>query len=96
MRTHAERGAVAHTAAVYVLVDGDQRFWKQAAVEKISQGYIDALEILRKSRPELHDDFELFNTENSILLKWDAAKPALDEQISRAIQTYRGLIEAAR
>jgi len=96
LRTHGERGAVAHTAAVYVLVDGDQRFWKQEAVEKISQGYIDALEILRKSRPELHDDFELFNTENSILSKWDAAKPALDEQISRAIQTYRGLIEAAR
>ena len=74
LRTNGKRGTVAHTAPVYILVNGDQRFWKRDAVEKISRHYIKALETLRDSRPEPHDDFELFNTQKHILSKWDAVK----------------------
>ncbi len=96
LRASGKRGTVAHTAPVYILVDGDQRFWKREAVEQIALGYIQTLETLRDSRPEIHEDFELFSTENTILPKWDASKPLLDKQIFRAIEAYKHLIEAAR
>ena len=96
LRTYGKRGAVAHTAPVYVLVDGDQRFWKRDAVEGISQEYIKSLESLRNSTPDPQEDFELFNTENFVVPKWDVVKPALDEQISLAIKKYRRLVETAR
>ena len=93
LRSMGKNGTVAHTAPVYVLVDGEARFWKRDAVEEISGNYIKALELLRKSRPEMYDDFELFNTEKLILRKWDIAKPALDQKISEAIKTYQMLIK---
>jgi hypothetical protein len=95
LRTLGKGGTVAHSAPVYVLVDGDKRFWKRDAVAEISNDYISALQTLRRSKPKLHDDFELFNTEHYILPKWNAAEAAMDKQISRAIETYENLKKTA-
>ena len=96
LRTRGQRGAIAHTSPFYVLVDGEQRFWKPQAVEEISRSYIEVLENFRNSTPQLDEEWELFNTEIFILPKWRAAKAALDHQISLAIATYMNLIAASR
>ena len=95
LRASGKRGSLAHTSPSYIFVDGDKRFWKRAAVAEISRHYIRALEELRDSTPDPHEDFELFNTEKHILPVWEAGKPALDEHISKAIGIYHNLIKAA-
>jgi hypothetical protein len=96
LRTRGQRGAIAHTSPYYVLVDGEQRFWKPQAVEEISRHYIEVLKSFHNSTPQLDEEWELFNTEAFILPKWKAAKVALDEQISLAIEAYMNLIKTSR
>ena len=95
LRAYGKSGSLAHTSPSYIFVDGDKRFWKREAVAGISRKYIRALEELRASTPDPHEDFELFNTEQHILPVWEAGKPVLDKQISKAIDIYNNLIKAA-
>ena len=96
LRTRGQRGAIAHTSPFYVLVDGEQKFWKPQAVEEISRHYIEVLKSFRDSTPHLDQEWELFNTEAFILPKWKDAKVALDKQISLAIEAYMNLIKISR
>ncbi|WP_035516355.1 CehA/McbA family metallohydrolase [Pseudohaliea rubra] len=96
IRTVGKHGTIAHTSAYYVTVDGTQRTWKQESVEDIAARFIQELKALGESSPDVHADFESFDTADVMARQWDNAKPILKEQTERAIQTFQALARESR
>ena len=96
LRTTGQNGTVAHTAPVYIYVDGNKNFWNKEASEALALKYIEVLNTLRHSTPDLREEWERFNVENDVLPKWHHAKPALDSDIARAIERYQSKIDQAQ
>ena len=96
LRTYGQKGTVAHTAPIYVYVDGNENFWNKEASEALALKYIEVLNRLKASTPDLKDEWERFNVENDVLPKWHHAKPGLDADIGRAIEAYQSKIDQAR
>lgn len=93
LRARGIAGSVAHTAPVYVLVDGNPLFWRKSAVRQLAEQYIDSLEDLRDSTPSLDEEWERFNTEEYVMRRWDSSKAELGRQINNVIESYRHLIK---
>lgn len=96
LRTRGANGAVAHTAPVYVYVDNNKQFWNKETAQRVALKYIDVLNTLKNSTPDLNEEWERFNVENDVLPAWHQAKPALDNQIEQAMEQYRSKIESAK
>lgn len=96
LRARGKNGAVAHTAPVYVYVDENKQFWNKETTERLALKYIDILNTLKNSTPNLDEEWERFNVENDVLPKWNQAKPALDKQIEQAMEQYRSKIDIAK
>ncbi|MGR8949292.1 MAG: CehA/McbA family metallohydrolase [Gammaproteobacteria bacterium] len=96
LRTLGANGAVAHTAPVYVFVDNDKQFWNKEIAEQTALKYIDTLNTMKNSTPDLNEEWERFNVENDVLPKWEQAKPGLDIQINEAIERYKSKINSAQ
>ncbi|MEM7467241.1 MAG: CehA/McbA family metallohydrolase [Pseudomonadota bacterium] len=96
LRTYGANGTVAHSAPVYIYVDGNKAFWNKENAEGLALKYIDILNTLKNSEPTLKEEWERFNVENDVLPKWHQSKPTLDIDIDRAMEKYRSIIETAR
>lgn len=86
----------AHSAPVYLLVDGERRSWRREAVPEIAARYLQLLETLRSSTPSLDEDWERFATESVLLPSWQADREALARRIDEAAARYRELIREAK
>lgn len=95
LRAFGRGSGKAHTAPVYVFVDGNTRFHDRETVKELADRYIALLLALKDSRPTLDEEWERFNVEHDVLRKWDDDKPALDQRIDRAISIYRLLVDEA-
>jgi hypothetical protein len=95
IRAYGKGNATAHTAPVYLYVDGNQHFWNPALVKDIATKYIGVLASFKASTPNLDEDWERFDTENALLPQWEADKQALDSRINKAISIYERLIREA-
>ncbi len=92
IRTYGKDNRVAHSAPVYIYVDGNQRFWKPELAKDIASKYVDILLDFKTSTPDLNEDWERFNTEDVLLPKWNADKKKLDRLIDQAIAEYEKLM----
>lgn len=95
VRAYGEHGTAAHTAPVYVIVDGDPRTWKTEVVADTAAESIRALRIFKASRPNPDEDWERMDTEPALLNRWDLDKERLDRSIEAAIAKYESLTSAA-
>ena len=95
LRTFGSDHAIAHTAPVFFVIDGDTRTWDATLVNTLSQKYIGILHEFKASTPDLDEDWERFDTEADILPKWRDDKRKLDSRIDRAIKEYRKLAREA-
>lgn len=95
IRAYGKDNHVAHTAPIYVYVDGNQRFWNPEVVTDIAAKYIGVLNALKASTPDMDEDWERFDTEGVLLTRWNADKKELDRSIDKAIGIYERLIKEA-
>ena len=93
IRAYGKDNRVAHTAPIYVYLDGNRRFWKPEVVTDVANKYIAVLNAFKASRPDPNEDWERFATEGILLQRWDADKKELDRSIEKAIGIYEGLME---
>ncbi len=95
VRAYGKENRVAHTAPVYLYVDGNQRFWNPELVQDIASKYIGVLGAFRTSTPDMDEDWERFDTEDVLISSWNASKKELDRRIGQAISVYERLIQQA-
>lgn len=93
IRAYGKENRVAHTAPVYLYIDGNHRFWNPGLARDIAAKYIAVLNNFRASTPDMDEDWERFDTEDVLLPSWNASKPELDRHIERAIAVYEKLIQ---
>jgi hypothetical protein len=97
LRAFGKDGSTAHTAPVYVSVDGDGAFRHRASAATLARKYADLLEDLRRSTPTLDEEWERESgVEGSYLPKWFDTKPALDRRIADALKVYARIIDDNR
>lgn len=95
IRTYGTHKALAHTAPVYLYVDGNKRFWNLAVVEDVATKYIGVLREFKDYTPDLDDEWARSLTEDYMLPKWNAVKPELQREMDRGIAVYQRLIDEA-
>jgi hypothetical protein len=97
LRAYGHGNGKAHTAPVYVYVDGDRRFLDRENVAAIAARYQGLLGELAGSQPSDDEEWELHHIPPGRLrAQWQEDKPALDERIARAMAIYQALIEGSR
>jgi len=95
IRAYGHNGALAHSAPVYVLVDGDRNFWKRSAVPVLAGKYQAKIQELLNSVPSVTEDIERWDTGEIAVAAWHEQLPALQEQARIAWEHYRTLAEKA-
>ena len=95
VRAWGKHGTIAHSAPVYIYVDNEKRFWKREAVGEISAKYIDLLKAFGRSQPNLDEDWERSDTENTLMKSWQTSQPTLNKRVAKAISVYEQLFEEA-
>jgi len=93
IRAYGKENRVAHSAPVYVYVDGNKRFWNPELAKGIAEKYIEVLRAFKASTPNLDEDWERVNTEDALIPKWNTDKKELDRRIEQAIDTYQRLMK---
>ncbi len=93
IRTYGKENRVAHSAPIYLYVDGNERFWNPELAKDIASKYIGVLRAFKASTPDLDEDWERFNTEDVLIPKWNADKKELDRRIEQAIGVYERLMQ---
>jgi hypothetical protein len=96
LRASGVAGTAAHSAPIYLYVDGERRFWKRAAVPALAAKYLALLEEFKASSPNLDEDWERSDTEHTTGSQWQRDKKTLDQSIERAAARYRDLVREAR
>lgn len=96
IRAYGKKGALLHTAPMYVYVDGNQSFADRSQVAGIARKYLDVLVAFRKSTPDLNAEFERFAINDLILPRWQEAKPQLEAAIDEASAIYEALIKTVQ
>jgi hypothetical protein len=94
VRAYGENGAVAHSAPVYVIVDGVDAFWKPAEVRALVEKYKRKLTELTSSLPKIYEDLEKWDTAELMLPVWREQLPALKKQAALARQRYDAILKA--
>lgn len=95
LRAFGKDGTKAHTAPVYVSVDGDGAFRNRKTAGSIARKYAARLEDLRNSTPTLDEEWERESgVEDGYVPKWHESKPALDQRIDAALGVYQHIIDA--
>ncbi len=93
LRSYGASVGKAHTAPIYIYVNGDRRTHDRETVGPTASRYAALLHGLKDSRPTLDEEWERFNVEADVLRKWDDDKPDLDRRIERALEIYDVLIQ---
>jgi len=93
IRAYGKEYRVAHSAPVYVYVDGNKQFGNPELAKGIAEKYIEVLRAFKASTPNLDEDWERINTEDALIPKWNTDKKELDRRIEQAIDTYQSLMK---
>jgi len=95
VRAYGKNGAVAHSAPIYVFVDGVEDFWKRSAVPQLVEKYKAKVEALMNSVPEIYQDLERWETAELVGPAWEAQRPALRARAEMVLKRYDALLERA-
>lgn len=93
LRAYGKGTGKAHTAPVYVYVDGNQRFYNRESVAALAKKYLGYLAQLRQSIPDMNKEWEHFDVADAVLPKWEDDKPELNKRIELAREIYEILIK---
>ena len=93
LRAYGKNGGLAHSAPVYVSVDGVQEFWNTAAVPALVEKYRNRIATLLAAVPEAHDDLERWETAHLMGPAWNAQLPALRQHAGKVLKRYDELLE---
>lgn len=85
---------VAHSAPVYVVVDG-QPFWKPEAVAAIVAGQKALLDELKTAAVDPRGDLEPWETLALMPLEWDRQRKVLEARVDEAAARYQRLADRA-
>ena len=93
LRAYGKNGGLAHSAPVYVSVDGVDEFWNTTAVPALVEKYRARIEALLDTVPEAHDDLERWETAHLIEPVWKAQLPELRQHADKVLKRYDELLE---
>ena len=93
LRAYGKNGGLAHSAPVYVSVDGVKEFWNTAAVPALVKKYRGRIETLLEAVPEAHDDLERWETAHLMEPAWNAQLPALRQHADKVLKRYDELLQ---
>ena len=96
IRAYGAAGALAHSSPVYVLVDGDERFWKRSAVPTLVNKYQSKIHEMLASFPMVYEDLEKWDTAEVMQPMWHAQMPALRQRAELVLRRYDELSASAR
>ena len=96
LRAYSTEMGLAHSAPVYVYVDGRKQFWKRAVVPELVTRYKSVLEEI----PSLEINWAAQHEKDSLspevlTLHWDAHRQPLQARIKKALEFYAGLLAEA-
>ncbi len=93
VRAYGKNGALAHSAPVYVSVDGVEEFWNTPAVPALVKKYRGRIETLLATAPQAHDDLERWETADLMQPLWNAQLPALRQHADKALKRYAEMLQ---
>ena len=93
LRAYGKNGGLAHSAPVYVNVDGVQTFWNTAAVPALVEKYRNRIETLLNALPDAYDDLERWDTADLLEPAWNAQLPALRQHAGQVLERYDELLQ---
>lgn len=88
LRAYGKNGGLAHSAPVYVHVDGKEEFWNTAAAPALVEKYKARIETLLQAVPNPHDDLERWETADIMESTWNAQLPALKQHADKVLKRY--------
>ena len=93
---HEERWytTVAHSAPVYVVVE-DEPTWKKEAVSTLVQEQMMHLDDLLSAPVDPIEDLESFETRDALIGQWTAQRPLTEQRVEKAREKYRQLLDLA-
>jgi hypothetical protein len=96
VRAYGTEMGLAHSAPVYVYVDGHKRFWKRAAVPELVARYKSVLEKISSLEINWAAQHEKDSLSPEVLkLHWDAHREPLQRRIEKALKFYNDLLAEA-
>ena len=96
VRAFGTEMGVAHSAPVYIVVDGHQRCWKRSAVPELVgryKGAVEALSALEINWAAQHEKDSL--SPELLRLHWNAQRAALQHRVQAALNFYDALLADA-
>ncbi len=91
VRAYGKLGALAHSAPIYVYVDGDRNFWNPALVPALADKYLGKIQTLLSTLPQRHEDIEKWDTGEIMGPLCQAQLPALSLWAEQAVDIYHTL-----
>jgi hypothetical protein len=92
VRSAPQPTAIAHTAPVYVIVNGLPS-WKPAAVPSLVAHQRQMLEDLMTQTVDPIQDLEPWETRELLVAEWDRQRPMLEPRVKEAHARYAALLE---
>jgi len=87
-------GAIAHTAPIYVVVDGEP-FWKTAAVPELVRTERQILQDLINGPVDPMGDLEAWETVNVLAPQWERQRYLLRARVQQADAKYQEILRRA-
>jgi len=95
IRVYGKDYAVAHTAPVYIYVDGDKNFSSRSKIPSLVKKYKNHVKDLVATEPILAEDNEQWDTGELILPLWQEQLAELKERAKTALKQYDQLLVEA-
>ena len=93
LRAYGKNGGLAHSAPIYVSVDGVEDFRNKAVVPALVEKYRNRIATLLATVPQAHDDLERWETAHLMESTWKAQLPALRARAEQVLERYDELLQ---
>ena len=94
LRAYGKNGGLAHSAPVYVSVDGVKEFWNTAAVPALVEKYKNRIKTMLNALPDAYDDLERWDTASLLEPAWNAQLPALRQHADKVLERYDEMLRS--
>ena len=85
---------VAHSAPIYVVVE-DEPTWKKEAISSLVENQLAYLGELLTAQVDPIEDLEAFETRDELISQWAAQRPLTELRVEKAREKYRQLLDLA-
>jgi len=95
LRAYGKNGSVAHSAPVYVLVNGSDDFSEHTQLKALVEKYKAKIYQLTGSMPLIFEDLEKWDTGHLMIPAWQKQLPALKKRAAVVLKRYDEILENA-